>query len=74
MGGVEKFQTILRGVESGILASELEALEILTKAGRVATNVEWTSVIGAAGDAIVTLAEKIKEERGHSELLEKIKK
>jgi hypothetical protein len=46
-----------------IYPSELEALEILTKSGRVSPQMEWTQAIHQAGDAIIALADKIKEER-----------
>jgi hypothetical protein len=50
-------------VAGGIIPSELEALELLTKAGRVATNVEWITVISEAGDAILSLSDTIMGDR-----------
>jgi hypothetical protein len=43
--------------------NELEALELLVKAGRVAPNVEWFTIMGEAGNAIVALADRIVADR-----------
>jgi len=47
--------------------SELEALELLVKAGRIVSNVAWTDAAPQAAEYIIDLAKRIVSEREPSQ-------